>query len=226
MRIPLIITCTLVAWSAGCAASKKPDSTVTATAALTGYPATPSAAVATDEQGRVLTGGLDATGRFSLRLPRGHRYRITLALADREIPVVFARGSGQFGSSFSIVSGGAHVDLGALRYVASMQGGSMQVATGGTAGPMVSIGSSAQTGECVDGKVAGSETLCVDDDRKVSCDDGSESGESEIESCDEPSQTACTDSVAADAPGADHEASVAENNPPESGRRLRRRRRR
>ncbi len=214
MRIPLVIPFMLAAWSMGCAAGRKPDSTVSATTALTGYPSLPSAAVATNEQGQALTVGLDAANHFSLELPRDHRYRIALALADREIPIVFARGSGRFGSSFSIVSGGAHVELGSLRYVASMQGGTMQVVTG-TNGSMVSIGSSAQTGECVDGKVAGTETLCVDDERKVSCGDGSQSKESASESCDEPSRAACTDTETADATGADHEASIAETNPPD-----------
>jgi hypothetical protein len=93
-----------------------------------------------------------------------------------------------------------------------MQSGSMQVVT---AGGMVSIGASAQTGECVDGEVAGTATLCVDDDRKVSCDDGSQSGEAESESCDEPNQTACADTETADVTGSDHEASVAANNPPD-----------
>jgi hypothetical protein len=46
--------------------------------------------------------------------------------------------------------------------------------------------------------VAGTDTLCVDDDRKVTCDDGSESGEAETESCDEPNQVACADTEAAD----------------------------
>src|SRR5258707_203111 len=158
MRIHLTIPTILAVLSVGCAASKKPNSTVTATAALTGYPAAPTAGMATNEQGQVWTGGIDTSGRFSLTLPRGHRYRIALALADREVPVVFARGSGRFGNSFSIVSGGAKVELGALQYLASMQAGSMLVTTG-TPGSMVVIGSSAQTGQCVDGKVAGTQTL-------------------------------------------------------------------
>jgi hypothetical protein len=181
---------------------------------LAGYPVTPSAALATNEQGGAITAPIDKTGGFTFTLPRGHRYHIGLALPDRDVPVVYARGSGRFGNAFSIVSGGAHVDLGSLRYVASMQSGSMQVVTG-VGALMVSIGASAQTGECVDGKVAGTNTLCVDDARKVSCDDGSQSDESESESCDEPNQTACADTETVDTTGADHEASVAANNPPD-----------
>jgi hypothetical protein len=197
----------------GCGTSKNPNSTVTATAALTGYPSAPSAGMAIDEHGKTSTSGLNSAGRFSLLLPKGHRYHLAVALSDREVPVVFARGSGRFGGAFSIASGGAKVDLGALRYLPSMLQGSMQVATGSST--MVTIGTSAQSGECVDGKVAGATTLCVDDDRNVSCDDGSASGEAETETCDEPSQTACSDSEAADSPASDHEASVAEHNPPD-----------
>src|SRR5262249_37270960 len=116
MRNPFVISCFLVTCWAGCGASKKPNSTVSAAAALDSYPARPSAAAAIDERGQAVTSGIDTAGHFSLTLPRDHRYRIALALADREVPVVFARGSGRFGTSFSIVSGGAQVDLGSLRY--------------------------------------------------------------------------------------------------------------
>jgi hypothetical protein len=182
--------CVLAA--AGCGStSSKTTSTLNGTAALSTFPASPVSAVATDESGHAVASAVGADGHFSLTLTKGHHYAVSFAGAGGDILVVWPRASGKLNTSFRLSTGGAHLDIGSVRYFASAPEGGFHVSAGA---PPTSTGGPDE--ECVDGVLAGTTTPCIDDDGKTTCDDGEEvdDGDGECENgVDARTGAACTD---------------------------------
>ena len=88
----------VVVVTTGCAASSKSESTVSGTLALQGFPSAPTHVAATDERGVVRRAPVGTDGHFSVTVPKGHRY----VLSIDGVPVVFPRTSGQLDRSFAI----------------------------------------------------------------------------------------------------------------------------
>jgi hypothetical protein len=175
----------------GCSQSaSKTTSTLSGTAALSTFPAAPVAATAIDETGRAVAAPVGPDGHFTFTLTKGHLYTLSLASTDAEVPVVLPRASGALRLSFRLSTGGARLDLGSVRYFASAPQGGFHISTApATAG-------SGPDEECVDGLLAGTSTPCVDDDGKVTCDDGAEvdDGDGECENGkDARTGAPCTD---------------------------------
>jgi hypothetical protein len=138
------------------------------------FPARPTALDAVDERGVHVRSMLDTNAGFSLVLTKGHTYRLSVVGGSSSLPVVFPRTAGTLDSTFRISGGGAVVDLGKVRYLASVPAGGI-TAVGTASAALVSAdagGQSGEVGECVDGTLLGTSTPCVDDDAKMTCDDG------------------------------------------------------
>jgi hypothetical protein len=178
----------------GCGQSpSKTTSTISGTAALGTFPSAPLSALATDEGGRAVSAPIASDGRFSLTLAKGHTYRMSFAAAN-DVPIVLPRSTGKLKIAFHLSTGGAHADLGSVRYFANAPAGGFHISTTPATPPSSSAPGSDT--ECVDGVVAGTALPCVDDDGKVECDDGSEvdDGDGEcIDGKDAKTGVACTD---------------------------------
>ena len=164
-----------------------PETTLSGTAALTSYPSAPSAVLATDESGRSIRTSLGAAGAFSLTLPAGHKYKISVATAKGNVPLVFPRTGGALDGAFSVKSKGANVALGSVRYLARAPVTGFTMATS----PAGASGANCEN--------------CADDHQDVSCEDGSQ-GHDDAES---------SAAEAVDQADANQEMSVADHNAPD-----------
>ena len=195
MRRQSFVTLLCVLAVAGCSQStaSKTTSTLNGTAALSTFPSSPVSAVATDEAGRAVAAPVGADGHFALTLTKGHNYVVSFAGAGGDIPVVWPRTSGKLHRSFHLSTGGARLDVGSVRYFASAPESGFHV----SAGPSPTTSTGGPDEECVDGVLAGTTTPCVDDDGKVTCDDGEEVDEGNDGECengiDARTGAACTD---------------------------------
>ena len=120
--IPFCLSAALVL--AGCSGSEASGQAATATikgaVEASTFPGTPSGVTALDEGGKTLRASLDAHSAFTLRLPKGHTYRLVVNGAGfKSLPVVFHRASGQLDTTFHISGGGVLVELGSVRYSAA-----------------------------------------------------------------------------------------------------------
>ncbi len=147
-------------------------SNLTGTLAISTFPSEPQMVQATNELGDKLAASPDARGAFMLALTKGHRYRLSVILADSSEPVVFPRTSGALDQSFRVSSGAALVALGSVRHLDSAPQGGFVVKS---LSPPAS-GAAADTDhvECEDGIDANTGAACVDDDGALSCEQGDE----------------------------------------------------
>jgi hypothetical protein len=183
---------------AACSTQKAPQQLSLVQGALVSstFPGGPTGVQATNEQGTAVQVLLSANAAFRLSLLRGHTYRLSVVDAKTATPILFPRAGGTLDNSFHVSGGGAIVDLGSVRYLASAPAGGFTV-MGGTSGGTVStmsVGttSTAPPAECVDGTVQGTSQACADDDAVEQCGDVSSDGECE-NGVDTTTGAACTD---------------------------------
>jgi hypothetical protein len=102
-------------------------STVSGSAALSSFPAAPSSVTATDESGRSVRSAVAADGRFSLALAKGHTYKLAVTTPKGDVPLVFPRTTGKLKRTFALLSDGAAVQLGSVRYLGKAPVGGFHV---------------------------------------------------------------------------------------------------
>ena len=177
-------------------------STIDGTVATATFPGAVTHLEAKSEAGVVTGAPLDAAGRFSLILEKGHSYSLSVATSSATTPLVFPRSSGRIDRAVSVSKGAAHVDVGTVRFL-----------------PHAPVGGfSAATGSMVCPGVASSEMGCVDDAARVRCDGESahEAPDGECENGhDKATGAACSDAEPADGDLAEAAPrAVAERNAP------------
>lgn len=173
-KINLFAAAAAVALVTACAAKSStpaPPTVLTGSAALATFPGAraPTSVRLVDDTGHAITAPIAADGTFSVSLPRGHAYKVTLVGAA-EVPMVFPRASGALDTTFLVKSNGAKVTVGSVRYMAAAPTGGFKVSATAT-------GSKHGDNE-------------VDDDDKASCDDGSDSSDSKTPEADTPDNRA------------------------------------
>ena len=159
------LSCTL---SLGFGCAKKTVSTtsvITGSAALASFPTRPSAVEAIDEAGHTTRVDVAADGRFTLTLSKGHKYRIAIVTGPTGTPLIFPRPGGSLDLSFKVQSGGAHVNLGAVRFLPVAPSTGFKILTTPAATCSGGDGECAQEGNnvsCDEGEGGGGDGECVD----------------------------------------------------------------
>lgn len=190
MRLVLLPSLVAIASSMACVARSHSASTVSGTVALASFPASPASLAAVDERGAVSQTPLGADGSFSLRLAKGHAYKLSL-VGPTAIPLVFPRQTGSLDLSFRLDTDGALLRLGAVRYAPKRPATGFKALAATT--PV----------DCVD---------CINDDQQVACDDSSGNGDGEPQ-VSEPETSVATDGAEQADPGL--EMAIAEHNAPD-----------
>lgn len=192
----------LAACSGSEPSSSASTSTVQGKLSVASFPTTPTAVDAIDETGARTHSPLGSDGAFALQLAKGHSYRLVVVGAN-EVPVVFPR-STRLDTNFHISTAGGVVSLGSVRHWDSVPTGGFKVLSASTASNQDA--KDGEVGECVDGKLQGTETPCADDDNQTECQDGSQGANADGE-CengkDAVTGQACTDTDTADDEAAD-----------------------
>ena len=181
-----------------CSESSAPDKTSSfqGSLALETFPHPPDAVLATNEAGSTVQTSVANTGDFRMELPRDHRYTLEVGSGAERVTVVFPRTSG-LTSKFAVSSGAAVVSLGQIRYLSSAPGPgfflkSAHVMVGADAADVAQ----GQLGDCVNGLLAGSGAICVDDAGDVACEGDGSDGDGECKNgVDTATGLACTDPV-------------------------------
>jgi hypothetical protein len=184
----------------GCASHTVSESRAKGTLAMTSFSSAPQAVVATSGRGVESRATLSAAGAFSLNLPKGDKYSLSVDVEGRRVPLAMARRSGRFDRTFKVSSDGVAIDLGAVRYRAA------------GAATLVIVSQSA-TGAC-DPNGSG-DYECVQDGEQSSCDDGQQGNSDNgadgecVDGKDTKTNAACSDPGGDDAETADANAEMA-----------------
>ncbi len=172
LSVPLTVAAGLLA--AACSSSPPSPQVVAGRIEQASFP-TPITAVRVMDAAATVTESLVAgDGSFSLTIPPGHGYRITLVSADRP-GLVFPRQSGTVEVAFAVRNGTTPFDLGMVRFVGDPTSRAYQQRPAG--------GVATADQECEDGVDATTGAVCVDDndeegagvcegDGGVNCEDG------------------------------------------------------
>ncbi|AKU94876.1 hypothetical protein AKJ09_01540 [Labilithrix luteola] len=193
----------LAACSSSEPSSNVGTSTVQGKLTVASFPTAPTAVDAIDEAGNRAHSPVGTDGAFALQLAKGHSYRLVVVSA-KEVPFVFPR-STRLDTSFRVSTGGGVVSLGSVRHWDSLPSGGFKVLSASTSSSSPD-GQEGQDGECVDGKLQGTDTPCADDDNQTECKDGSQavSSDGECENGkDAVTGQACTDTDTAGDDAAD-----------------------
>ncbi len=167
---PLAVFAT-VSLITACAAKSHPaaETVMSGSAALSTFPNAPTQVRAVDETGAARMVPISADGTFTLTLPHGHAYKVTLA-GQANVPMVFPRTTGALDTTFTIKSKGAKVALGTVRYIPNAPSSGFVVSAPSASG----------------GKHDGE----IEDDETSSCDDGSVGGGKGAPEADTPDNRA------------------------------------
>ena len=193
----------LVACSSSSGQQPATTSSVSGKLTLSSFAKAPAAVDAVDETGKRTHGDVAPDGAFHLDLAKGHVYELLVVGPGFEEPIVFPRATGRLDKSFRISSGAAIVSLGSVRhYDSAPQAGFKILKLESQQSGQTGQGETAdgEDGECVDGHLQGTNTPCVDDDDKTTCEKGHDDGNHDDENdgeCDNGKDAktgqACTD---------------------------------
>ncbi|MDB4994754.1 MAG: hypothetical protein JWM74_2186 [Myxococcaceae bacterium] len=117
----LVLVAALASLAAACGKTAPADTTSSVTGALDvgSFSSKPTFVEAIDEKGVKTQASVDASGKFTLSLPKGHTYHLAVALAAGSEPVVFPRASKRLDTTMHVSTGAATVALGSIRHLAS-----------------------------------------------------------------------------------------------------------
>jgi hypothetical protein len=143
-----VLTSILVAVGlAACSSTATPTTqTITGKLATSSFPESVTAVRAVGSSSTV-EATIAADGSFSLTLPAGDRYRISMVSAVRESTLVFPRASGTIDTSFALEGAVASRDVGTVRYMHDAADHSFDC-----------------DNECTPGSTTSDGTVCVHDD--------------------------------------------------------------
>ncbi len=169
---------------AACASKKTPsDTTASGTVALSSFASPPTSVVATGAAGREVRGTIGVNGAFSVVLPKGDHYALSLETSTGRVPIAMPRRSGRLDKTFAVTSAGVVITLGSVRYRAAGSTTELRVAAQGAACNPNGTG----------------DYECVQDDEQSSCeggDDGQQDNGADgecVNGIDSKTHAACTD---------------------------------
>jgi hypothetical protein len=157
----LLVFIGIGALATACTNPSARESTLRGTAALSTFSSSPTAVTARDEVGRVARATVDAQGRFSISLAKGHVYGVAVEAAGGSVPLVYPRVSGRLDATFVLKTNGAALDIGRIRHFAGVPSGGFHVLA--TQVPSTSAPPSGSESEVEDG----SQMTCDGSDTKV-----------------------------------------------------------
>lgn len=213
--------CVLAVVTGACKSTKSdPTSTVQGQLSVASFGFAPTGVDAIDERGARTHVDVAADGTFRLDLLKGHLYKVVVVGAGREEPMVFPRKTGRLDLTFRVSSGAGVVTLGLVRHLDSAPTGGFVTQPAATTIKPATEGAEGEVGECVNGQIQGTGAACVDDDAKVTCEDGSAASDGDGE-CENGKDTttgqACTDTDQVGEADADaaRPMAIPEKNPPD-----------
>jgi len=102
--------------AASCAPAGPTSSVVAGTIDTTGLPAGAWTITLVNDLGQKAHAKLDAGGSFNAKLEQGATWSLYLTSADTALPIVLRETDGRLETSVLVETGGAHVDLGLIRF--------------------------------------------------------------------------------------------------------------